>query len=333
MLISEIGEFELIAMLAQMLEQGHSSWGASHMGHLNLTIANGDDAAAWMPNDKYEVFTMDACVENVHFRSDFSSWYNIGWKSLASNISDVASMGAKPSYGLVTIGIPPTMQLEYLKEMYKGFSDISAYYQMMIVGGDLVKSENVFISISLVGGTDEAPVTRANATAGDSIILTGTVGSSKAGLLLLEQQLPNYTEDQSFLIDKHCKPYPHVEQGAVLATDKNVSAMDISDGLYGDLEKLCNNSKCGATIYVESIPVDQQLVTCFPEKYMQIALSGGEDYVLLSTVKPGMIETLKQSMDLWIIGEITEKQDGITVLLADGTKYNQDDFQGWDHFK
>ena len=66
---------------------------------------------------------------------------------------------------------------------------------------------------------------------------------------------------------------------------------------------------------------------------MQIALSGGEDYVLLSTVKPGMIETLKQSMDLWIIGEITEKQDGITVLLADGTEYNQDDFQGWDHFK
>lgn len=189
MLISDLNEFELISILSKVLDQGHASWGASDMNHLGLAIANGDDAAAWTPNSNYEVFTMDTCVENVHFKSEFSSWHDIGWKALASNISDIASMGAQPLYGLVTLGLPPTVNVQDLKEMYQGFADISGEYQMMMVGGDIVKSENVFISISLIGGASQSPLTRSRAKVGDSIILTGPVGSSKGGLLLLQQGL------------------------------------------------------------------------------------------------------------------------------------------------
>ena len=108
---------------------------------------------------------------------------------MASNISDIASMGAQPLYGLVTLGLPPTVNVQDLKEMYHGFADISGEYQMMMVGGDIVKSENVFISISLIGGASQSPLTRSRAKVGDSIILTGPVGSSKGGLLLLQQGL------------------------------------------------------------------------------------------------------------------------------------------------
>ena len=333
MLISDLNEFELISILSKVLEQGHASWGASDMHHLDLAIANGDDAAAWTPNSNYEVFTMDTCVENVHFKSEFSSWHDIGWKALASNISDIASMGAQPLYGLVTLGLPPTVNVQDLKEMYQGFADISGEYQMMMVGGDIVKSENVFISISLIGGASQSPLTRSRAKVGDSIILTGPVGSSKGGLLLLQQGLNSYDEHQTVLINKHCKPYPHVDQGLVLSSISNACAMDVSDGVFSDLTKLCESSDCGAILDSESIPIDPELIKCFPDDFLKIAMSGGEDYVLLATVPANQTEKLKQDINVSIIGEITPKDQGIIVEAADGSKYDHNDFLGWDHFR
>ena len=333
MLINDLNEFELISILAKVLDQGHAKWGMSGMNHLDLTVSNGDDAAAWAPNTPYEVFTMDACVENVHFRRDFSGWYEIGWKTLASNISDIASMGAQPLYGLVTLGVPATFSVKDLKEMYQGFADISGQYQMMMVGGDLVRSDNVFISISLIGGSDAPPLTRSKASEGDVVILTGTVGASKAGLLLLQKELPIYDNNQTFLIEKHRKPYPHVSQGKVLSRLQNVSTMDVSDGVFSDLTKLCESSEWGAIIHSESIPVDDQLSACFPEDFLKIALSGGEDYVLLATVNPDQIDNLKQNIDLFVIGKIVSKEQGISVLDTHGNHQDKNDFLGWDHFR
>tara|TARA_B100000029_G_scaffold202443_3_gene200717 strand:- start:2530 stop:3531 length:1002 start_codon:yes stop_codon:yes gene_type:complete len=332
MLISDLGEFELIEILAKVLDDGHTSWGAAQMPHLNLSVSNGDDAAAWIPDTKYEVFTMDSSVENVHFKTDYSRWYDIGWKALASNISDIASMGGQPLYGLVTIGLPPTIKVDDLREMYQGFSDISHHYEMMVIGGDIVRSENVFISISLIGGTSNIPITRSAAKPGDCIFLSGTVGSSKAGLLLLQQQLAPYNADQEFLIQKHQKPYPHIRQGKSLGTIGNVSAMDVSDGLFSDLGKLCASSNCGAIIQSTSIPIDPQLKSCFPDEAINIALSGGEDYVLLGTVHPDQIDKLQQEIEISVIGEIVGQENGITVLDTSGSPYKNKDFLGWDHF-
>ena len=109
--------------------------------------------------------------------------------------------------------------------------------------------------------------------------------------------------------------------------------MDVSDGVFSDLTKLCESSDCGAVLDSESIPVDAELIKCFPDDFLKIAMSGGEDYVLLATVPANQTENLKQDINVSIIGEITPKDQGITVVASDGSQYDHNDFLGWDHFR
>ena len=330
MLINDIGEFELIEVLSNILTSAHTQ--SAEFNISSLKVPNGDDAAAWITNGKTELFTMDTCVENVHFNTKFSSWHDIGWKALASNISDILAMGGIPAYGLVTIGAPTTTKIEDLKSLYQGFANISEQYDMIIVGGDLVKSETMFISVSLIGVTDNEPITRSGATSGDLVILTDTVGSSRGGLLLLSNESVTESETQTLLLSKHRKPVPSIPESILLSNLPATSSMDLSDGLVSDLEKLCKKSNCGAIINASKVPVDQELIDCFPDQYINIALAGGEDYVLLATIRPTDLQKLQtQTEKCFVIGEITSGPD-IKILTDSGVELDKSKFQGWDHF-
>ena len=202
-----------------------------------------------------ELFTTDTMVEGVHFNRNTTPWTDLGWKSLASNISDIAAMGGLPMYALVTLGLPPETEVEDLKELYAGMMQISKNYGVAIVGGDLVRSPVVFITVSLTGVHPDKPMLRTAARAGDEIGVTGYVGSSGAGLRLLLEDTPAPSEAAKYLRECHRRPHPATEQGRLLSKLGVDTAMDISDGLADDLSKLCQASGLSARIYADQVPV------------------------------------------------------------------------------
>ena len=155
MQIKDLGEFGVIDLLTRMVVDQRAGSSNGQSFSLNLSVDNGDDTAAWSagPQLVNELFTTDTMVEGVHFTRETTPWEDLGWKSLASNISDVASMGGLPTYALVTLGLPPETEVSDLESLYKGMLQISNEYGLAIVGGDMVRSPVVFITRR--GGTSQ----------------------------------------------------------------------------------------------------------------------------------------------------------------------------------
>ena len=142
MQIKELGEFGVIDLLTRMVVDQRTDAGNGRSFSFELTVDNGDDTAAWNVGSSTvnELFTTDTMVDGVHFTRETTPWQDLGWKSLASNISDVASMGGAPTYALVTLGLPPETEVSDLENLYKGMLEISNEYGLAIVGGDMVRS-------------------------------------------------------------------------------------------------------------------------------------------------------------------------------------------------
>jgi len=290
----------------------------------------GDDAAVFRTDeDKVMLITTDMLIEHVHFLPQFPSPLDLGYKSLAVNLSDIAAMGGIPNYAFYSLGLPKTTSEEWIKKLYSGALQLAGRNCVSILGGDTCRSGNeVIISVTVTG---ECPpdqiLRRSDALPGDRIYVTGNLGSSAAGLknYLVPQQVADTVKEHLFV--SHCRPVPCIKEGRVLASSGLVNAViDISDGLSTDLGHICKDSKTGAKIFKENIPISPELHRyCKVEgkNPLDYAIYGGEDYALLFTVPLEDAETLvdlfhqHQLFEPVCIGEIIEGQK-INLISPDG---------------
>ena len=299
-----------------------------------VTIGIGDDAAAWHNPDSVELATTDTMVDGVHFLHDTLSWRDLGWKSLAVNISDIAAMGGLPLHALVTLGLRPETKVDDVKAMYDGMLDCCREYRCTIAGGDIVRSPVTFVTVSVVGSAPGPLLTRSAARPGDVVAVTGPLGSSAGGLRMRMECLTFDEAVTRHLESAHNRPMPRVQEGQTLAHEGVRAAMDVSDGLVDDLGKLAAASGVGAEVCASQVPVDGHLRRAFPLDHLQLALNGGEDYELLFTgpedVVAGALAALGPSAA--VIGRVVEGRPGEVRVLDDSGADLEISKRGWDHF-
>tara|TARA_B100000315_G_scaffold138699_1_gene127769 strand:- start:6433 stop:7431 length:999 start_codon:yes stop_codon:yes gene_type:complete len=328
--IDKIGEFGLIEKLRRKIRK------PSH----RVKLGPGDDCAVVAPPDQDILMTSDTLIEDVHFDLHYVSPEMLGKKSIVVNLSDIAAMGGSPLYILISLGIPISTSVEFVEKLYVGFESMAKKYNCNIIGGDISNSTNgLIISITVVGEIKKnILIRRAGARIRDKIFVTGTLGNSAAGLEILKR--PNSVKKNK-LIEDHLCPKPRLIEGKILAEKIAVSAMiDLSDGLASDLKRICEESKCGARIYLNKIPLSHGLrrfKKSLNKNILDYALYGGEDYELLFTIKGKKIPQLqkgwrKMKIPITNIGEILDKRHGIILVSHDGKEKTLSK-RGYDHFK
>ena len=309
----------------------------------------GDDAAIIHGTAANEiVITTDLLVEDIDFRRTTAPPLLLGHKALAVSLSDIAAMGARPRWSLISIGLPEDIwQTDFADQFYDGLAKLADRYDVKLIGGDTSRTTEKIVIDSIVLGECSAgnAVKRAGAEPGDQIFITGSLGGAAAGLRLIERGAhlaeQNLADDDSQKIDhvllRQLRPEPRVGWGIVLGEESLASAMiDISDGLSSDLNHLCAASGAGALIESSSLPIDHQVVELCGRRALdplQLALHGGEDFELLFTVKPDDVARLPRRVDgtqTTRIGEVRIQAEG--VRISEGQRIWELNPGGWKHF-
>lgn len=266
----------------------------------------GDDCAYL--EDLDIVVTQDSLVENVHFSTKFITPFQLGYKSVMVNISDVAASGAEPKYLTISLSLPSDIEKDFVKEFYNGCKCACAD-NIEIVGGDITGSDKIFISICAIGSTKNRKISsRKNAKAGQKIIVSGLHGSSSAGLelLLSGQKIPDK------FIKAHLEPAAQVEFGRNISSTikENYAMMDTSDGLMDALSTIADESGVLLEIDFDKIPYDKDLENF--SNWKDLILFGGEDYQIVASVGQ------RYSGKGTIIGQVKEGT-GVDLNLEDKT--------------
>ena len=336
MRVSQLGEFGLISLVQEWIGSAASAPADISPDTCRLAVDNGDDAAAatFLRSPVTELYTTDTMVDGIHFTSETTPWRDLGWKAIASNVSDVAAMGGTPAFALVTLGLPADTLVDDIRELYMGMNEICREFGARVIGGDMVRSPVGFITVALTGIAAGKPMVRTAAKPGHLVGVTGSLGGSAGGLRMMLDAAGTLGSDADQLAISHRRPRPHVAEGQTLVANGVSSAMDVSDGLADDLAKLCAASGVAAVLRADKVPAEPALKSAFADDWLDLALYGGEDYVLLFTAPPevmnAVIDRLPDSAA--IIGEITDDGPGtVTVLDADGNLRLRGG-AGWDHF-
>jgi len=316
MRLSEIGEFGLINNLKDLCK----------IKKRDIIAGIGDDAAVVKSRSKTFLLASDMLLEGVHFDLSFTTFYQLGYKTLAVNISDIFAMGGQPKYFLLNMGVPQTCALQDIKEIYRGLNSIAKKFGIAIVGGDTCASKKgLVLSGTLIGEASHA-IMRKGAVPGDGIFVTGPPGDSAMGLELLKKMRTKKSEIRTShqkLIKRHLMPEP-----APLKSTAGVTSMiDISDGLLMDLSHICDESNAGAVIYKDMVPISKELLNAakkLRKDPLEYALKGGEDYILLFT-SPAKIRK-----DAVKIGDVTGR--GRYLVDSEG-KRERFKAEGYEHFK
>jgi thiamine-monophosphate kinase len=334
MKVSELGEFGLIELLADIVDRtkypGHLSW-------QHLLIGIGDDAAVWQGDSSIQLATTDSMIQDTHFDLNITTWEELGWKAIAVNLSDIAAMGGIPIFALISLALPGELETDHVSSLYQGMAQIANKFGVAIVGGNIASASKTMITATILGSLEsKSALTRSAAVPGDQVAITGYPGLSAAGLKMLRQKLSFDSETSQLLRQAHLQPTPRINEGQALLRHNVRAAIDISDGLIADLTHICKASKVSARINKNSVPIHPVLQSNFKSDCQQLALSGGEDYELLFTASNQAIKQVKQaisSCQITVIGEITEGTPG-QVTLIDATGKSIPWRQGgWEHFK
>jgi len=281
----------------QLIEALHRRYGKTGP---NVIRGIGDDAAVVASIKSHEmVVTTDLLTEGVHFDLKTATFEDIGYKAAAANLSDIAAMGAKPNYLLVSLAIPSSRTASEMHRLYRGVMSACRPYDVELIGGDTSASRHgLFLNIVLIGSVPVGcALTRGGARVGDLLYLTGTIGDSLAGLRLLSTRhgrkefvLPSAKSFSQELTRRHLRPTPRLEIGQALSRQRlATSAIDVSDGLSGDVRHICTQSRVGVEIEVDALPISSALRAYADMNELDpidVALQGGEDYELLFTVAP-----------------------------------------------
>lgn len=294
----------------------------------------GDDTAVVRLNkDKCLLYTCDALVSGVHFSEKYSTPYQIGRKAAAINISDIAAMGGKPSHFLVSLFLPKGTTEKFIDELYKGLTEECSLYDIDIIGGNIARSNQFIVDLFLIGEVFPSNLLlRSGAKVGDSVLVTGTLGDSAAGLKLLQNPQLNISErDKKKLISRHLTPTPRIKEGLLIAESKKATSMiDISDGLSSDLGHICDESRVGVKLFVDKIPVSDSVK-------IDLALNGGEDYELCFTMPAKYASDFSHKLEketatkVTIVGKIIPQIQGKWLINDAGKKFPLR-AKGWDHF-
>jgi thiamine-monophosphate kinase len=313
---------------------------ASHAPGLVQGI--GDDAAVIETSSRtWCHLTTDLLAEGVHFDLKSASPESVGYRAAMANLSDIAAMGAVPRYLLISLAVPKTVKRSHIYELYRGLMKACSPYDVALIGGDTSASKaGLFLSITLLGTTSgRRALFRHGAKVGDHIYVSGTLGDSMAGLKLLMSSTTTYPLGQrktgfsrshrQFLIRRHSYPTARIAEGRWLNERRLASAaIDLSDGLSGDLRHLCDESRVGAEVELDRIPISpacQAYARTIGVSPIRFALAGGEDYELLFTASPrdcGTIErgTRTRGYRMTRIGTIRPQQFGIQMTIDGRTE-------------
>ncbi len=312
MKIKDIGEFGLIDRIRKKPKDK------------NILIGIGDDAAVIKTNKGLQVLTTDCLVEGDHFRREWFNPKQIGMKAIEINVSDIAAMGAIPKYILVSLALPKDLEIKFIEEMYKGMWKICDKYNLEIIGGNMTHCNTIIISITLTGEVQIKNLClRSGARPGDFIFTSGYLGNGKAGLRLFQKNLEAFEKVRKLYLE----PKANLEIAMKIAPFVN-SMIDVSDGLAPEIKHICDESKCGAIIYKDKIPISNEVrdvADKLSEDEYDYALYGGEDFELIYTVSKDKLDKVNG----FLIGEIT-KDDGI--YLSFGGKKEAILKKGYDHF-
>jgi len=305
-------------------------------------VGIGDDCAQFNVSPGMKILlTTDMLVERIHFLREKMTSFQIGYKALAVNLSDIAACGGIPREAFISIAVPEAVSVEELEDIYKGMKKLARESDVNIAGGDTTGScQDLIINIALTGEVEEELVlTREGACEGDWICVTNYLGDSAAGLDMIlnnPAEIANYPD----LVNQHFMPYPHLQEGRLIAESGNAGAMmDISDGLASDIRHICKASGTGAEIYENQIPLSesfQRYASEYLQDSLKTAIGVGEDYCLLVTIQQKYFENIEKLLlskqcKLFKVGKIIpEKQ--IYLITADGEKILLE-LGGWDHFK
>ncbi len=320
--VRDIGEFALIERLRGALPP-------ETVASDRLTIGIGDDAAIWRPTPGESlVVTTDGLVEGIHFRLDWTDRSSLGHKTLAVNLSDLAAMGAVPRLATLTLGLRGDERVGDLMAFYEGVGALARRTGVVIGGGDIVASPTALtFHVTALGETRGGrALLRSGARPGDLIAVSGTLGASAAGMRLLTEpyespRLNATTADA--LIAAHLRPEPRLALGALLLDMGATAAMDLSDGLFGDLPKVLAASGVSAKLRADALPVAAAARALFPEEWLELATRGGEDYEILFTAAPGAFAAIRNAasridISLTAIGEIVAGEVSQTTLTMRG---------------
>ncbi len=331
MLVKEIGEQGLLSIV---------------QGFCPSEIVGDDAAIMSVPGDQSLVITTDMLVDEVHFSDRTTSPIDVGWRSAAVNLSDLAAMGAFPCGITVALGITGDKPVEWVEQLYQGLTSCLNQYNTPIIGGDICRSSVTCISITAFGTVNpKLAIRRSVARPGDVIVVTGYHGDSRAGLeLLLHPELrTGLTSDQRlFLIQAHQRPQPRLDILPKLQTllashpATAIAGMDSSDGLADAIVQICRASQVGSQVQRHQIPLSEALQTFVPpQQALEWALYGGEDFQLVLCLPRTLGETLVQQLgtEASIIGEI--RSNPKILLIDDAEPSTEEELslsRGFQHF-
>jgi thiamine-monophosphate kinase len=331
MKVSELGEFGLIDLLAQKIADSRINQHASD----RLIIGIGGDAAAWRGDASIQLATVDTMIQEVHFSLETITWRELGWKSLAINLSDIAAMGGVPQYALIALGLPDDTEVEAVTKLYEGMIELARLFKVAIVGGNISRSPVISITATVLGDSPNNKILRrATAKPDDIIAVTGHPGSAAAGQEILQKRSESTAAADKYLREAFVRPRPRLVEGQLLIKHGVSTGIDISDGLLADLGHICEASRVSARIDTSRLPVHPAVRDNFGGRAEELALSGGEDYELLFTAKAEVIERVRAEMDCPVtnIGKITAGRPGkIDLFDAKGNPVKADR-TGWAHF-
>ena len=267
-----------------------------------VILGIGDDCAAIeIPGPDYLLWTVDTLVEGVHFDLAYTTLAQLGWKSLTVNLSDIAAMGGDPGSALLSLGWPPDRDRRRALAFAAGLAQAAREYGVAVIGGDTVASPGgLIVTVTLTGRVPaDQMLRRAGAGIGDLIFVTGPLGEAAAGLKILRQGLELPQDLKEALTEAQLRPRPQLRAGRLLAQEGLATALiDTSDGIATDLYHICRASGVGARIPAAAVPVSPRVTAAAPHlgcAPLDLALFGGEDYLLLFTASPAVAERLPAS--------------------------------------
>lgn len=302
--IGLIDERKLISIITAILKTDSVSY--------PLSVAAGEDDCAVIELTGSEMLV--ASIDMLHSKADFPAGmtpWQMGWMSIAVNLSDIAAMGAIPVGVVAALGLPPTLELDFVTELVKGMKACAGQYGTCIIGGDIDRHDELTVAGSALGLADkEHLVLRKGARSGDLVCVTGELGTAGAALYALMHDM----NVDAGVVQKFYQPVPRIMEGTALArTGCVTSMMDISDGLALSLHDLAGSMGIGFSIQVEDIPINESVrkMAANHNQLIEWSIYTGGDFELLFTLRPGCIERAREAAEFTVIGGVTE--DGIIM--------------------
>ncbi|MBB6626595.1 thiamine-phosphate kinase [Nocardioides sp. KIGAM211] len=311
--LADVGEFGLISALTELFTQGE-----------HVLIGPGDDAAVLRVKTGHVVVSTDLMVEGRHFRRDWASAEDVGHRAAAQNLSDINAMGGRATSLTIGLAAPADLPAAWALEFARGFADECALVGASVVGGDLTRSDQVVIAVTVIGACTQSPVVRSGAEPGEVLALFGRQGWAAGGLAVLGRGF----RSPRVLVEAYRRPEPPYDAGRVAAEAGATAMIDVSDGLLAEAGHLATASQVAIDVRREAFEIPEPLQAvgaALGADPLQFILGGGDDHALLATFAPDTVP------DGWsVVGEVTEAGEDGPGVTVDGAAY--DGPTGWTHF-